>query len=121
MPTYVYACAQCHTVFDIVKSVKAIDDTELCPGCSAHCDSSTRQIQRTNFTGASDWNTQTFNPALGCYTKNNRHARQIAKERNLIEVGNENVETVHKHFEKQREETREQRWKDAERVKLYGD
>jgi putative FmdB family regulatory protein len=119
LPTYEYACPSCKAGFDIIKSVKAIDQVETCPKCSSSCDSSARQISRTNFTGASDWNTQTFHPALGQVVRNNKHAAQIAKSRGMIEVGNEKVETVHAHFEKQREETREQRWKDADKVKVY--
>lgn len=119
MPIYEYRCHECAAGFDVVKPVAELDRSEPCPKCNTVCGSSSRQISRTNFTGASDWNTQTFHPALGQVVKNNRHARQLAKERGMIEVGNEKVETVHKHFEKQREETREQRWKDAERVKTY--
>ena len=118
MQTYEYRCPQGHD-FDVIKRVAEIDRAELCPSCSSSCDSSARRIARTNFTGASDWNTQTFHPALGQVVRNNKHAAQLAKQRGLIEIGNEKVETVHKHFEKQREETREQRWKDADKVKLY--
>jgi hypothetical protein len=99
--------------------VADLDRPEPCPKCASDCDSACRLIARTNFTGASDWNTQTFHPALGQVVRNNRHARQIAKERGMIEVGNEKVETVHKHFEKQREDTRAERWKEADRVKQY--
>jgi hypothetical protein len=31
-----------------------------------------------------------YNPALGCVVKNKAHKEQILKEKNLIEVGNEN-------------------------------
>ncbi len=39
----------------------------------------------------------------------------------MIEVGNEKVETVHRHFEKQREQTRADRWAEADRDKVYSD
>ncbi len=87
-------CAKCHTLGD-------------------------RQIQRANFTQANDWNTQTFNPALGCYTRNTRHARQIAKSRGMEEVGTESPEKIHKHYEKQQEATRAARWDDAMKDKVY--
>lgn len=115
-PVYPYECETCSKHWDVVKSVASIDRPEQCEGCGKP---GVRRIAKTNFTGASDWNTQTFHPALGCEVKNNRHARQIAKERGLIEVGNEKVETVHKYFDRQRKETAENRWKEADRVKLY--
>jgi hypothetical protein len=40
--------------------------------------------------------------------------RKIAKSRGLEEIGNEKPEKIHDHFEKQREETKAQRWADAE-------
>jgi len=118
MPTYPYECEACHKTWDVVKSVKSIDDPEPCAVCSQPA---LRRIARVNFTGADDWNTQTFNPALGCYTRNTRHARQIAKSRGMEEVGTEPPEKIHAAFERQQAETREQRWKDAEKDKVYGD
>ena len=115
MPVYEYLCDHGHR-FDVVKSMSELERTELCPDCSAVA---ARQISRTNFTGASDWNTQSWNPGLGCYTKSHKHASQIAKNRGLVELGNEKVETVHKFFEKKREETRAERWAEADRVKPY--
>lgn len=119
MPTYEYLCSVCENPFDVIRPMAQIDDLIECPECGRHCQPHERRISRTNFTGASDWNNQTWNPALGCYTKSNREASKIAKDRGLIELGSEKVETVHKHFDRQREETREQRWQDAARVKLH--
>lgn len=121
MPLYEYQCQACAADFDIVKRMAEIDRKESCPACGFENGPRSRKISRSNFTGASDWNTQHYSPALGMVVKNNREARQIAKQRGLIEVGNESPEKIHKAMEKQREETREQRWKDAERVKLYED
>lgn len=119
MPTYLYACPSCATGFDVIKSMSQLDRDEECPACKRVCASKDRQMPRVNFSGAGDWNTQGFHPALGCYTSSNKHARDIAKRRGLIEVGNEKPEAIHKACEKQRAETREQRWKDADRDKLY--
>ena len=121
IPTYVYRCPDCRTEFDVIKRIADIDNLESCPECCAFCNPATRQIARVNFTGAADWNTQSWNPALGCYTRNTRHARQIAKSRGMEEVGTEPPEKIHAAFERQQAETREQRWKDAERDKIYGD
>lgn len=115
MPTYEYNC-QCGNQWDVIKRVADIDEVELCDKCQRLGD---RQISRTSFAGAADWNTQHFSPALGKVVKNNREARQLAKDRGMLEVGNEKPEVIHKHFDTQREDTREQRWKDADRVKVY--
>jgi putative FmdB family regulatory protein len=119
IPTYAYRCQDCRQEFDVVKRVADIDQLEECPECCAFVNSASRLIVPVNFNGAADWNTQTFNPALGCYTRNTLHARQIAKSRGLEEVGTEPVEKIHKHFEKQQEETRAARWDDAMKVKVY--
>ena len=119
MPTYAYLCAACSADFDVVKRMAELDRAEACPACSHENGPRSRQMQRTNFSGASDWNTQTWNPGLGCYTKSNKHAAQIAKSKGMIEIGNEKPETVHAHFDRQREDTREQRWREAERDKVY--
>ncbi len=103
-------------LWDVTKSMSAIDEPETCPDCQ---NAGMRRISRTHFYGAGDWNNQQWNPGLGCYTKSNGHARQIAKNRGLEEVGNEKVETIHKTFEKQRDDTRERRWQEADREKVY--
>lgn len=121
MPTYVYRCRECQADWDVVKPMSQIDRLEDCPACGKCNGSNSRQLQASYFTGASDWNTQTWNPGLGCYTKSDKHARDIAKGRGLIEVGNEKPETLHKMAEETRKATREQRWKDAEKVKVYDD
>ena len=60
--------------------------------------------------GHDDWNNQTFNHGLGCYTKSNQEAKKIAKERGLEEIGNETPATIHKHYEQRREDKRKEGW-----------
>ncbi len=115
MPTYEYGCKSGHQ-WDVIKTVSAIDDPELCPDCRATGD---RRISRTNFTGASDWNNQTYNPALGCYTKSTADARKIAKSRGYEEIGTEKPESIHKAMDKTRQDNRDRRWAEADREKLY--
>lgn len=114
MPTYVYA--HCDQEWDVIKRVAALDDPEPCPQCQ---EPGVRQIVAVNFTGADDWNTQTFNPALGCYTRNTLHARRLAKGRGMEEVGTEPPEKIHAKFERDKEEKRQARWDDAMRDKVY--
>jgi len=117
VPTYAYRCG-CATEWDVIKSVASIDDPEPCPKCK---ELGSRQIVAVNFNGASDWNSQTWNPALGCYTRNTRHARQLAKARGMEEVGTEPPEKIHAKFERDKEDARAARWEDAMRDKVYGD
>jgi putative FmdB family regulatory protein len=44
MPTYEYTCSDCHTQFELRRSIKQIDDPATCP----HCRSSrvVRQISK---------------------------------------------------------------------------
>lgn len=116
MPTYVYFDGE-HE-WDVVKRIAEIDNPEACPECGKE---GRRQLQAPMLdrTAAGDWNTQTLHPALGCYTRSNKHARQIAKARGLEEVGNESPEKIHKHFETQQSETRQRRWDEALKEKVY--
>lgn len=113
---YPYACPKGHR-FEVIKPLSAIDNEERCE-CG---EVSERQIGLTRLdkTSAGGWNQQSYNPALGQWTKSTKHARDIAKAKGLIEVGNEPPENIHKHFDKQREETRTQRYEDALRDKVY--
>lgn len=120
MPIYAYRCT-CAAEWDVAKPMAELDRLEACPKCGAENGAGSRLIQRANFSGAGDWNTQCYHPALGQVVRNNAHARQIAKSRGLIEVGNEKPETLHKIAADTQRETREQRWREADRVKLYDD
>jgi hypothetical protein len=92
------------------------NDPQSCPSCGS---SGERQVTAAYFNGASDWNTQSWNPGLGCYTKSHKEAEKIAKSRGLEPIGNENPDNIHKHYEKQREETKERRWQEAAKVGLF--
>ncbi len=122
MPTYDYVCQLCSADFDVIKSMADIERIEECPACGRECDRNDRQISRPNLVGLQACTESAYrDPSLGVVVKDRKHAAKIAKERGYIEVGNEKPDAIHSHFEKQRQETRDQRWKDADRVKLYGD
>lgn len=116
MPTYEYACPVGHH-FDVIKRMADIDCPESCPQCELKAE---RQVTRPNLVGLGACTESAhFHPALGQVVKDSQHAAKIAKGKGMIEVGTEPPEKIHKHFEKQRKETREQRWADAERVKQF--
>jgi len=120
VPLYEYQCRMCAADFDVACPISAIDDPVVCPACAATNGKAQRQLTRTHFYGAKVEDAS-FSPALGKVVKSSKELREEAKRRGMIEVGNEKVETIHRHFERQREDTRQQRWDEAMREKVYGD
>lgn len=55
-----------------------------------------------------------YNPGLGKVIKNDHHKKEILKEKGLVEIGNDfgGGERQQTHFEKRKEEEKEERWKD---------
>lgn len=106
---YAYKCPGCQHDFDVIKSIAQIDFSEECPKCGIEAE---RQIVAPNIAkiAAGAWNNQTFNAALGCYTRNDQHAARIAKSRGYEEIGNEPPEKIHAHFDRQREDTAQKRY-----------
>lgn len=118
MPTYEYQCDKCNIRWDVIKSISMLENAEFCSTCniaSKRCISAPA-LDRTS---ASGWNNQQFNPALGCYTRNDQHAKKIAKSRGLEEIGNEHPDKMHDYFEKKREEIKQDRWAEVDREKVY--
>jgi putative FmdB family regulatory protein len=89
MPIYPYKCACGHRV-ELVRSIK---DEAIAPECP-ECDETMSYVFTSpQILGAAVQHAE-FNPGLGCVTKNKQHREAIAKERGLIEIGNENREKV---------------------------
>lgn len=114
---YPYKC-ECGNDFEVIKKMSEIDRVERCQLCQRIAK---RYIGLSHFNGASEWNSDAyrgFNPAFGKVVKGKTHQRELLAQakgegREMIEVGNEKPETIHKHFDKQREETRMKRWSDV--------
>ena len=51
-----------------------------------------------------------YNPAFGQVVKNKNHRNELAKQRGLIEIGNEKPSTLHKHAENTKLENAKRRW-----------
>lgn len=114
---YPYGCTLCGHNFDVIKRLAQIDRPENCPKCRGIAE---RGIAAPHVhSSAGDWNRVEFNHGLGCWTKGNKHAEQIAKSKGLEPIGNEPPEKIHKYFEKKREETREARYEEATREKVF--
>jgi hypothetical protein len=66
-------------------------------------------------TAAGDWNSAHYSPALGKVVKSNAEARRLAKERGMVEVGNESLEKIHKKYDTERQVKAEKGWDDITR------
>jgi putative FmdB family regulatory protein len=116
VPVYDYAC-ECGIEFDLIKKMSDHTKTALCS-----CGKSAERVFNKGtffFIGESDWNNQTYNHGLGCKTRSDAHARQIAKERGLVEVGNENPTAIGDTMEKDQEKKRSDSYDDILREKVY--
>lgn len=108
---YPYFCEKCDNEFEIIKSVRNIDDVEKCPDCGNIGERTIAKEQAFSKSSAGDWNTSHYNPAFGKWMKSNSEAKSEAKRKGLIEVGTEPPENIHKHFEKDREHRSKERWR----------
>lgn len=117
MPTYGWKCDE-HGPWDVCVPIADRDNPQPCPSCGVH---GTKQLSAPNIdrVASGAWNQQSYNPGLGCWTKSWKHGREIAKARGMEEVGDEPADKLLKAADKKREETRQERWAEADRVKLY--
>lgn len=107
---YEYHCLSkfCGQDFDVIKSAADYDKAEFCPKCQMEAQ---RQFapRAVYFSGTKVTDAH-YNPGLGCIVKNEHHKREIMRQKNLIEVGNEKPETLHKMYDEERRRRREQSW-----------
>ncbi len=106
--TYSYGCKDCRKEFDVIKSVRNIDDIECCPGCGS--DKTERYISRTSFYGAGGWDSAEYNPAFGKVIRNPQHRAAEAKARGWEEIGNEDPDKIHKADEAREDKMIEDSW-----------
>jgi putative FmdB family regulatory protein len=105
MPIYPYRCSKCEHGFEIWAKFSEIDSLEpACPECYNKCTPKERLISPKIHLNNTKVEDAEFCEAFGCVVKNKAHRKKIAKERGLVEVGNEKPETIHKHFEVERKE-----------------
>lgn len=110
---YPHVCPQGHS-FEVIKSVRDIDNEEHCPECG---EIGKRTISvRQSFSNAGDWRGPEYCPALGQVVKSDAHRRKLAKERGLEEVGTENINKVAKENAKQNEIAKEKDYEQLARV-----
>lgn len=96
---YPYKCTSCATFFDVTKRISEFERDEYCPKCQSKAE---RKIASGYFTNAKVEDAE-FCPALGCVVRNSNHRRKIAKERGMIEVGNEDTNKWYEQAQKDKE------------------
>ncbi len=107
---YAYKCPECSRAFDIVKSVRDIDQIETCPACETP---SIREFapKKIHLSKTSVKQAE-FNPGLGTVVKNEHHKKELLKQKGLVEIGND-YGSGHKqldHFEQARETKKNLEW-----------
>lgn len=110
---YEYHCAKCETAFDVIKSAKEMEAVEHCKQCGSVC---ARHFvpSRVYFNGTKVEHAE-YNPGLGTVVRNSSHRKELAKIKGVEEVGNEPVESLHKYFEKAREDKVEKSWSEVDK------
>ena len=90
MAIYDYVCLDCNHKRTVLKRISEFERPESCPNCSSQA--MQRLVSAGFFTGAKVEDAS-YNPAFGQVVRNSTHARQLAKERGFIEVGNDKMPT----------------------------
>ena len=85
---YEYYCDECSRTTEIVKTIAEIDRHELCEMCDIPM---VRHLTgKVGFSGEkTESHNSYFHHALGQVVKSDDHAKEIAKNKGLIEVGND--------------------------------
>lgn len=105
---YPYECEKCDYAGDTVKPMDQASRDEYCPQCGNLLQ---RVWTKPQLIGTKVQDAE-YNPGLGVVTKNAYHRSEVAKRKNVIEVGNDygSGEKLQTKFDKDRHEKREKRW-----------
>lgn len=113
MPIYDFMCEKCDLEYEVVQSIKEYDGNWTCTQCKGKC---VRIYTYCTFhhTGAKIEDAE-FNPGLGCITKSKAHREEIAKRKGAVAIGNDfhAPDSVHKHFDSDRETKIKKSWDDV--------
>ena len=91
---YSYECPLCHDQFEVVKHHSQYLTPEKCIKCDVVAD------KTVTLFAAPTMVREEYSPAFGTVVKSKRHREQLAKEKGMIEVGNESPETLKKEADK---------------------
>ena len=95
-----------------MKPVADMERAERCPSCDT--DANRQFVPHRLYLSKTAVQHAEYNPGLGCVTKNAEHRREIAKQKGLVEVGNDfkSGESMVDHFDKERAAKLAKRWED---------
>jgi len=108
---YPYYCKPCDNTFEVIKAVAQIDAPETCTSCGSV--STDRRIGLPRL-GVVEVEPQ-FNPAFGKVIRNKSHLRsELSRLRDqgkeMVEIGDECPNKLHRKFASERKEKRAKRW-----------
>lgn len=111
--TYVYDCPECGKHFEVTKSMKDYDRNENCPRCGEFA--IREPFPQNVYVNKAKVTHAEYNPGLGMVVKNEAHKKEILKQKNLIEIGNDygSGEKMQKLSEQARQEKFKKRYDDV--------
>lgn len=110
---YSYRCTPCRNTFFVDKQVRYIDSPEACPLCAETAERFFNPGQPQVISKDIE---PAYNPAIGKVITSKAHLKKElgelkARGTELIEVGNESPDTIHRHHDEQRKAKADARWK----------
>lgn len=110
MATYRYRCPICDMTFDIVRPISECDDLTTCPTCKSEgIDKSNRMLGTPIFFGEKQQE-PFYSIPLGRMVSGTNEMRRVAKERGMIEIGNDNIDKISDTADNDREAKSKARW-----------
>lgn len=110
MPIYRYRCPICDSIFDIIRPISECDLLTTCTTCKSEgIDKSNRMLGTPVFFGEKQQE-PFYSIPLGKMVSGNIEMRKIAKERGMIEVGNENIDKLCNESDNYREQKSKERY-----------
>lgn len=101
---YSYNCDICGNEFSVNKHSSEYQDYEPCSKCLGLAG----RIYKTPYVNQPM--KAHYNPAFGCYVKNNNQLKDLCKKHNVVEVGNEKLDNIHKEANKIKEDRHKKSW-----------
>lgn len=100
---YAYECEKCGKTFDVVKPVDKHREKEF------HCNQEAKRLFITS-RPIIDHTWAEYYPSLGTVVKSKYHRNELMKKNDLMEIGNEKPETIHKEMKKTLDHKLKTRW-----------
>ncbi len=91
--TFEYWCKTCELIKEDIQRIGCAKEYLKCDKCGEKMQRhyTTFQISGTKVSN------REYNPAFGCVVKSDAHRKELAKQRGMIEIGNESPASLQKH------------------------